>query len=415
MSDSLPLSPLQQRMWDAELTTDSARETVFGLLELDGPFTDTDLRRAIRDVFTRQEALRVLITADGGVLQTVGHELPEVAVEAVDGFEECCAIAEELASTRIELRSGPLWRLRVLRAGNYRYVAYAFHHIVVDGWSLNVFADDVRDAIEARAGLASVPTPVPHEWTHREIVSRQLAEREEPAWAETLEHWKRTMPSPLPVLHMPSSLPRRRSAEDGSGESFGRQIDAEAWLRLGTFARSHRTTTFAALAAVVASAIADQARTGDDPIVLGVPFHGRLRPGSRRTIGYIANMVPIVLTGAGQGPIEAIHPARQALASAFAHAQVPPEDVGQHVYGSSALPYRFCLNMKLPARSRGVPRAVTVRSVPIGNDAANFDYELFVAPGDQGARASLCWDLGGFQRGDAEEFWEAIVRRWADV
>lgn len=414
MSEFLPLSPLQQRIWDAELTTDSARETVFGLLELDGPFTDADLCRAIRDVFTRQEALRVRIIADAGVLQTVGHEVPEAEVEAVNGFEECCAIAEELASTRIELRSGPLWRLRVLRAGNYRYVAYAFHHIVVDGWSLNVFADDIRDAIEARAGLGPIPTPIPHEWTHREIVSRQLAERGGPAWAETLEHWNSTMPSPLPVLHMPSSLPRRLNA-DGAGESFGRRIDAEAWLRLGTFARSNRTTAFAALAAVVASAVADQARTGDDPIVFGVPFHGRLRPGSRRTIGYIANMVPIVLTGAEQGPTKAIQSARQALAGAFAHAQVPPEDVGQQVYGSPALPYRFCLNMKLPARSPGVPRAVTVRSVPIGNDAANFDYELFVAPESQGARASLCWDLGGFQRRDAEKLWESIVRRWADV
>ena len=414
MSDLLPLSPLQQRMWDAELTTSSARENVFGLLELDGPFSDTDLRLAIRDVFRRQEALRVRIEADEGVLQSVHPDLPDVDVEEVDSFEECCAIGEELASKRIELRSDPLWRLRLLRVGNFRYVAYAFHHIVVDGWSLNVFADDVRDALESHAGLAPPSSPIPREWTHREIVSRQLAEHDGPAWNETLKHWTKTMPSPLPVLGMPSSRPRRENS-DGIGESFNRQIDVESWQNLGSFARAHRTTTFAALAAVVATAVADQAGTGDDPVIFGVPFHGRLKPGSRRTIGYMANMVPIVLEGARRGPAEAIYSARRALTSAFAHAQVPPEDVGQHVYGSPVLPYRFCLNMKLPTRSAAVAHAIKMRGVPIGNDAANFDYELFVAPESQGARASLCWDVGGFDRNDAEAFWDAIERWWPDA
>jgi hypothetical protein len=413
--DHIPLAPLQEAMWNAELGTDSARENVFGLLEFDGEFGDSQLRAAVADVFWRQEALRIEISSGPPPMQRVADTVPELSIEQVDSVTDCVLIAETMASTRIPLTGDVLWRARLLGVGSRRFLAYTFHHIVVDGWSLNVFADDICAAIAARAGAGDPLPALSPEWTHTALIRRQLEYRSDPSWEKTLTYWTEQLPNPLRLLDMPGTF-ERPDVQSGAGSSVAMSISADQWSALLATGRQARATPFAVLSALTARALAVLAKSGAAPLIFGVPFHNRLQRGSHRTISYVSNMVPLIVDPAVGMPLaDALRNGQRAITGAFANAQVPPEYVMEHVYGSTDLPYRFCLNMKGTSTSQGVVRAVRCRQIPVGNDAANFDYELFVAPSAEGGRASLCWDTDIYTADDAALLQAEIERELADL
>src|SRR5215211_1573157 len=145
----LPLSFSQQRMWLLDqLEPGSPTYHISHALRLSGTLEVEALKRSLREIVTRHEALRTIFAAvDGEPVQvisaTMDTTLPVEDLSGVPQAEreaEAKRLALEEKRRPFDLEQGPLFRARLLRLGEEEHVLLiSMHHIVSDGWSMGVF------------------------------------------------------------------------------------------------------------------------------------------------------------------------------------------------------------------------------------------------------------------------------------
>ncbi|WP_052000143.1 non-ribosomal peptide synthetase [Caenispirillum salinarum] len=146
-AEHYPLSHAQRRLWlVGEMEGPSARYTMPGAY-LFAPGTDTTrLRLALKALFERHAALRTrFIRADGEPRQIVEPDAPPIP-EAIPATEdEARAQAARMAAEPFDLARDRLTRVRLFALPDGRVLlAFMLHHILGDGWSMQVLHEDLE-------------------------------------------------------------------------------------------------------------------------------------------------------------------------------------------------------------------------------------------------------------------------------
>ncbi|WP_404384158.1 amino acid adenylation domain-containing protein [Caenispirillum salinarum] len=152
-AEHYPLSHAQRRLWlVGEMEGPSARYTMPGAY-LFAPGTDPDrLRAALKALFDRHAALRTrFIRTDGEPRQIVephASTIPE-AVPATE--DEARAEAARMAAEPFDLARDRLTRVRLFTLPDGRVLlAFMLHHILGDGWSMQVLHEDLEALYSGR-------------------------------------------------------------------------------------------------------------------------------------------------------------------------------------------------------------------------------------------------------------------------
>ncbi|MFP2913621.1 condensation domain-containing protein, partial [Pyxidicoccus sp. 3LFB2] len=149
----LPLSFAQQRLWFLDqLEPGSASYNVPILLTLRGALVEDVLERSFQELVRRHESLRTVFRAEGGAAVQVILPSAEATLERMDlsGLPEAERQAEarrrvEHESTRpFNLETGPLLRTTLLKlTPDEHLLVLVLHHIVSDGWSLDILTREM--------------------------------------------------------------------------------------------------------------------------------------------------------------------------------------------------------------------------------------------------------------------------------
>ena len=160
MARTYPLSFAQQRLWFLDqLNPGNPFYSISQTMQLDFPIDSGVLTRALNEMVSRHDALRTTFhSVDGRPVQVVAPALALV-VAVMDLRHlgpEAAARAREIATvearTTFDLTRGPLLRVRLIRVGAARSVlTLTIHHIVSDGWSMEVFFKELATLYEAFA------------------------------------------------------------------------------------------------------------------------------------------------------------------------------------------------------------------------------------------------------------------------
>src|SRR5215213_6118799 len=146
--DGAPLSFAQERLWFIDRLEPGSAVYNLPMAWRLGPLDEAALERALGEIVRRHEALRTTFReVDGSPVQVIapfgGFTLP---VEDLSGLGEADRQVEarrratEEAMRPFDLAAGPLFRAALLRLGEEDHVLLlSMHHIVSDGWSLEVF------------------------------------------------------------------------------------------------------------------------------------------------------------------------------------------------------------------------------------------------------------------------------------
>jgi hypothetical protein len=209
------LSFAQQRLWFLQqLEADSPAYNVYGSVKLKGRLNQEALRRSLREILRRHEALRTRFEeVEGQAMQMVGEdgevELPVIELRGVQERErEILRQAMEEARTPFDLGRGPLLRGKLLRLGEEEHVLLlTMHHIVSDGWSVGVLVRELGVLYEAYARGQQSPLPelgIQYadyaEW-QREYLQGEVLE-------EQLRYWRKQLGGELPVVELPTNHAR---------------------------------------------------------------------------------------------------------------------------------------------------------------------------------------------------------------
>lgn len=317
IEDVYELSPLQQGMlWHS--LHDGAADMYLSqqTYTVDGPFDLDILVIAWERMVAGHPALRSSFHWDSldKPLQVVHRdlELPVFRHDWTDWDED--RQEKELERFRAEDRAvgfdlavAPLQRLHLIRRGEQRHsLVWTYHHLLLDGWSIPVFMNELMAHYRSMALGTPAPPPAPPFRSYIAWLQKQDLEGAREFWTRTLAD----LP-PSPLLGLAPADPRR-----GTGEVERPTVPLPSDLARGlreTAAR-HQVT----LSTVVQAcwAIVLQHLTGRDEITFGCVSSGRPPelPQVERIVGYFANTLPLTVTVPAQGELG---PWLQSIQSAY--------------------------------------------------------------------------------------------------
>ncbi|MGA4847516.1 non-ribosomal peptide synthetase [Streptomyces sp. G5(2025)] len=201
VESTTPALPGHLEVWLAcQREPDSDRYNTSVVLEFGPAVDEAALRTALRDVLRAHPALRSQFLVQGGELSRLVVTDPPVAfvTERMSGAydrEQALRWASVAGRAPFDLTVSPLVRAALLVRDGGALLAVTVHHIVFDGWSSRIFADDLVAAYRAgTVGGPGIPDRLPP--TPSETAAEQQAEGEE-YWASVL----RDAPAPLAPLH----------------------------------------------------------------------------------------------------------------------------------------------------------------------------------------------------------------------
>ncbi|MBB1519858.1 amino acid adenylation domain-containing protein [Pseudomonas sp. SR9] len=286
--EHLPASHAQQRLWlVAQLEPDSSAYHMVGAFALEGELDRAALLAALELIVERHEALRTrFYEHDGHLCQRIDPPGP-LALEERDLRGEAEAVqtlADAHAARAFDLIEGPLLRVQLLRLEEQRWrLQIVCHHIVSDGWSIGVFAEELGRAYAAlRQGQAPQLAELPIQYA--DYAQWQRAWLEAGERERQLGYWRERLGQEQPVLALPYKL-------DASGQRHAaRQAIAVPQAlaeRLRQLAQGEGATLFMLLLAAFQLLLARYSNQRD--IRVGVPVANRQRAETAPLVGFFVN------------------------------------------------------------------------------------------------------------------------------
>ncbi|MFH7596850.1 amino acid adenylation domain-containing protein [Streptomyces racemochromogenes] len=391
----IPLSFAQRRMWFLHrLEGPSATYNIPFVLRLDGPLDTDALAAAVRDVVTRHESLRTLITedADGTPEQLIlspqeadpGLRVADVSADAVDAALRA-AVAEPFdLDTEVPLRA------TVLRIAPQEHVlAFVFHHIAADGASMGPFLRDLTQAYAARhAGSGPDWEPLPVQYKDYTLWQQQLlGDEEDPESiaAGQLDYWRRELADVPQPVNLPLDRPRPAVASHRGGHvSF--ELEPGLVGRLSKLAAEHGAT--APMAAQAALAVLLHKLGGGEDVTIGSPIEGRTEEALSELIGFFVNTWVLRADLSGNPSFgDLLDQARDKALAAYDHQDVPFERLVELIGLDRSTSYQPLFQVMLAwqfvwpeIRMPGL----RVTPVALGTDTAKFDLFFNIVPDASG-------------------------------
>ncbi len=329
------LSFAQRRQWFLwKLDPDSTAYHIAEGLRLRGALDIEALRAAFQALLARHESLRTVFRAgeDGLAEQVVQPSLAlEIPViDLSDAPEPLRAeLVEEAARAAnqkpFDLLRGPLLRVSVIRESEFAHVlVVVMHHIVSDGWSMQILVDEFVAQYRAISQGEAVELPsLPVQYADYAAWQRQwldAGERE-----RQLAYWRSQLGMEQPVLQLPSDHPRKA---EGGYRAAGHVVELPAALAQGLRRQmqARGATPFMLLLAGFQALL--HRYTGQEDIRVGVPVANRNRTETEGVIGFFVNTQVLRSPVHGRmGLARLLAQARETALGAQAHQDLPFEQL----------------------------------------------------------------------------------------
>ncbi|MCP3065739.1 amino acid adenylation domain-containing protein [Myxococcus sp. K38C18041901] len=377
----------QERMWFLQqLQPDSASLAVPEATELRGPLDVEALESALLFLLERHTALRAIFTpAEGGPrlgLEPVPMRVldrEDLSTEAASRDVLTRRLTEE-SERPFRLDTGPLYRFHLfLLAPEHHVLLLVFHHIVVDGLSMDILLRELAESYAAyRENRAPTAPALPIDFADVAAWQRTpaLLARQD----VHLEYWRRKLDGAPTVLELPTDVPRHPGR--GHAGAFTRHHPLPVHLieALRELCREHQVTPFIALYAAFTALL--HRYTGQSDLSVGTPVSGRVHPSLEPLVGLFINTVALRTQVDPEASFASLlGQARTTALEAFAHQEVPFERVVEALQVERSLSHAplvqamFELSPSPRTLSDGFP-GLEARAVQLGSAASLYDVML---------------------------------------
>ena len=292
------LSSAQQRLWILSQTRlGNIAYNIPSFYVLEGTPDIAQLERAMEKLIHRHEILRTVFIRkeDGTVRQRIlaaetiqfqigvkdlRHEMPDQA--AVKKFIN----QENLVP--FDLEKGPLLRMTLFQVADNRFVlALVLHHIISDGWSMELL---VREFLTMYAAAEGPFELEPLNIQYKDYAAWQRGLLETSAYLQAKEYWLDRFSGELPLLDFPSQRPRP-TVKSYNGGSIEGTIPAAVVNQLKLLNKEEGTTLFMGILSVIYTFL--HRYTNQEDFIIGTPIAGRDHADLRNQIGFYVNTLAL--------------------------------------------------------------------------------------------------------------------------
>ncbi|MES2936867.1 MAG: non-ribosomal peptide synthase/polyketide synthase [Pseudomonadota bacterium] len=393
-SADLPLSYAQQRLWFLDrYEPQSPAYNIPIALRLQGAGMDAaKLQAVFGQLVARHESLRTVFDARNGQAVQVIRDKLDVPVR----FEDLSGLPEETRQARaqqlleqeagkpFDLAQGPLLRVGLLKLAEQEHVLLlTMHHIVSDGWSMDVLVNEVARIYRAHSqGEDANLPPLPIQYADYAVWQRQ---RLQGALLQAqLGYWKRQLADAPALLELPTDRPRP-AVLTHRGAEVEFQLGEALTARLKQLARTRDTTLF--MLTHAAFAVLLHRLSGQDDICVGTPIAGRNRAELEGLIGFFANTLVLRSRIDPLARFETLlSQSRDVALGAYAHQEVPFEQLVEHLNPPRGLSHTPLFQVMFilrntPREALDIP-GLRLEMMPSPTHTAKFDLTCSLVEGD---------------------------------
>ncbi|HHM8559284.1 TPA: pyoverdine non-ribosomal peptide synthetase PvdD, partial [Pseudomonas aeruginosa] len=323
----LALSFAQERQWFLwQLEPESAAYHIPSALRLRGRLDVDALQRSFDSLVARHETLRTRFRLEGGRSYQQVQPAVSVSIEREQfGEEGLIERIQAIVVQPFDLERGPLLRVNLLQLAEDDHVLVLVqHHIVSDGWSMQVMVEELVQLYAGYSqGLDVVLPALPIQYADYALWQRSWMEAGEKE--RQLAYWTGLLGGEQPVLELPFDRPRP-ARQSHRGAQLGFELSRELVEAVRALAQREGASSFMLLLASFQALL--YRYSGQADIRVGVPIANRNRVETERLIGFFVNTQVLKADLDGRmGFDELLAQARQRALEAQAHQDLPFEQL----------------------------------------------------------------------------------------
>ncbi|BBH45202.1 non-ribosomal peptide synthetase [Pseudomonas sp. KU43P] len=397
---AVPLSYSQQRMWFLwQMEPHSPAYNVGGMARLRGTLHVDAFERALQALIVRHETLRTTFPAiDGVPYQCVAEDSPLhldwqdfSALPGATRQQRLQQLADEQAHQPFDLERGPLLRACLVKAEEREhYFVLTLHHIVTEGWAMDIFARELGELYEAFVDDRESPlAPLPVQYLDYSVWQRQWLESGE--GARQLAYWKARLGDEHPVLALPADRPRP-AVQSHRGELHRFDLDPALVARVHAFNNQRGLTLFMTMTATLAALL--HRYSGQRDLRIGAPVANRIRPESEGLIGAFLNTQVLRCELDGQMTAAALlDQVRQAAIEGQSHQDLPFEQLVEALQPPRSSAYNPLFQVMCNVQRWAFQQSRELAGMQVDylvNDASATKFDLYLEVTDLDGRLGCC-------------------------
>ncbi len=382
----LPLSFAQTRLWFLDqFEPNSSFYNIHIALRLVGTLNVGALEQSLQEIIRRHEALRTnFITVDGQATQIVQTQT-DWAVSVIE-LQSKPTSQQELAIQQLEqqqaiqpfdLATQALVRATLVVLSETEHVLLvSMHHIVSDGWSMDVFVKELTVLYDAYAqGQSPTLAPLPIQYADFTLWQRQWLQGD--VLQSQLNYWQEQLKDAPALLPLPTDRPRPAvQTFAGTRQEFA--LSLELTQKLTQLSQQQGCTLFMTLLAAFDTLLYRYTEQSD--ILVGTPIANRDRSEIEGLIGFFVNTIVLRTDLSGNPSFsELLTRVREMALDAYAHQDLPFEMLVEALQPERNLSHTplfqvmFVLESPL---SQLELTGLTVSSLKVESKTAKFDLTL---------------------------------------
>ena len=329
--DPLPLSFAQQRLWFLnQLEPGNVAYNMPWAVRLVGDLDLSALEHSVIQLVNRHESLRTTFELGGrDPVQVISAPRGlKLHIEDLSDWE--VANKEAQAQQRLDAESrrpfdlaeGPLFRAHLLRLSAREHVLLlVVHHIVCDGWSMDVLYQELAQLYEASCADGEPDLPnLPVQYADYAIWQRRSLQG--PTLDRLVDYWKQKLDG-IPELGLPLDHPRP-AKQTYRGDQFSLRLPDELVRQLQQLSQREGATLFMTMLA--AFKVLLFRHCGQDDIAVGTPIANRNRAEVHDLIGFFVNTLVLRTSLSGDPTFcKLLSRVRQTALEAYEHQELPFE------------------------------------------------------------------------------------------
>ncbi|MEH2050450.1 amino acid adenylation domain-containing protein [Nostoc sp.] len=328
----LPLSFAQQRLWFLDqLEGENCVYNVPFFWQINGFLNISALEQAIKEIVQRHEVLRTsFCIVDESPIQII-HAYPQLTMQVLDWRqlteENQLSKAQQLAKEELQqpfnLSNPPLLRVKLLQLNDQSHLLLlVIHHIVCDGWSIDIFRRELFSLYTAFC--AGEPSPLTElalqyadfahwqrQWLQGKVLETQL------------NYWQKQLATVPPLLELPTDR-TRPSVQSFKGRSEFLKLNQDLTQKLKRLSQESGTTLFMTLLAAFTLLLSRY--SGQEDIIVGSAIANRNRRETESLIGFFVNTLALRTNLQGNPTfLELLERVKQVTLDAYDHQDLPFE------------------------------------------------------------------------------------------
>lgn len=279
------------------------------------------------------------------------------------------------------------------------------HHIITDGWSINVFAQEMATIYQAFSqGQSSPLQPLKIQYADFAVWQRSQSDK----FNYQVEYWRQQLESAPELLDLPTDYPRP-AIQTFRGQRHSFTISEELTEKIKQLGQETHTTLFMVMFS--AFSILLHRYSQQEKIVIGSPVANRHYPGTEGLIGFFVNTFALLISLEDNPTVAELLPrVREMVLSAYSHQDVPFEQVVEELKLVRSLSHSPLFQVMLavenaPTQPIEIP-GLRWSPLEIDGGTAKFDITLMIAETDAGLQGK--WEY------NCDLFTETTIHRFTE-